>query len=240
MHTFSVFDATLFIHSHTLSHTHTHTLSFSLTLQGVKWGANVWVWNGPRKGYTQRNPRTGMMELNEGGLAHSTWGWFRKQAPDIAKYISVVDNPSRDQSLDDFPEDQQTGKSKPEDYGFPPNSIATTFMSTDSKHSKLALYWEDEFFADVYFNEAMTINSYASHTWHLKAAGESDEVLATWTVRAHTEDELRSPHIQPQQIFTYEPEWNPPSSSSSSQQRVKNTNVNVIPDEIDDADYDEL
>ena len=44
---------------------------------------------GPRKGYTQRNPRTGAMELDRVGKELSTWGWFKKQAPDIAKHIKA-------------------------------------------------------------------------------------------------------------------------------------------------------
>jgi len=31
-------------------------------LEGTKWAANLWVWNGPRNGYLQKNPKTGKME----------------------------------------------------------------------------------------------------------------------------------------------------------------------------------
>ncbi|CAM9620482.1 unnamed protein product, partial [Phaeothamnion confervicola] len=30
-------------------------------IRGQKWAANLWVWNGPRYGYTKRDPRTGKM-----------------------------------------------------------------------------------------------------------------------------------------------------------------------------------
>jgi hypothetical protein len=31
-------------------------------LQGQKWVANLWVWNGPRQGYMRKNPETGQLE----------------------------------------------------------------------------------------------------------------------------------------------------------------------------------
>jgi hypothetical protein len=40
---------------------------FALFLQGQKWAANLWVWNGPRDGYWIHNPATGKNERPKSG-----------------------------------------------------------------------------------------------------------------------------------------------------------------------------
>ena len=151
------------------------------------------------------------MELDRTGKELSTWGWYKKQAPDISKYIKE-DADSYDDTNTPMEDEIHAGLNNPD------GSVLVSFISMDQQHPVLSLYWEDEYFGELHFNTPIQVNTYPGHMWNLKSADKTT-ILKSWKVRDLTSEELKTPHIQPQVEFKFD---------------------GTVPDEIDDSDYDEL